>query len=440
MKLRQYMADLWKMLQKPPVGFQHGRRGTSFAKFPVVHWFYYHFEAHFTTRIILFSIIGVAPVLYILMIGFRGEICAVGFALIAWIIVSMLVGYFSIPKLKIDAVAPKRVECGAMFETVYKVQNTGRKTARYVEIDTLIYPDVRCLVRDSAWIGCLPPGHKTEVSAKGLAKRRGVYTLPGLRYDSAFPCGLWRWGWTFPGTTLSIYPSYSRLLNLFIPLGNGNQNEISAENKLSREALEFHGCREYREGDQVRHIHPRSSARIGTPVVKEFQSEGRRRTAILVDTEPSEKKLWKYFAYIKADDPIEAALSLTAAVVDYLSVSDRVLELLVAGPQIYRFVSTGRIGYLEDVLDILAAVEPCEAPFSEIESMLYEEIRDIQSVCLILVKWDKRRRNIVRELESYGVGVKVILITSSGERPESYPVEQVCLSAKEVMKGEVCSL
>ena len=110
-------------------------------------------------------------------------------------------------------------------------------------------------------------------------------------------------------------------------------------------------------GDALRHVHPRSSARLGVPVVKEFQAEGRSRTAVLVDTRAG-NVLSCMRARLMREDPVEAALSLAAAITDALSTTDRVLELLVAGPQIYRFVSAGRVGYLEEVLDILAAVEP----------------------------------------------------------------------------------
>jgi uncharacterized protein (DUF58 family) len=430
------------MFKAPPVGFQHGRRGTTVERFPIIHWFYYFFEAHSTIRLIMFGLFALAPVSYILMIGFRSEFCLVAFALASLMIISIIVGLFSVPKLRIDVHMPTRIECGSVFETVYDVKNVGEKCARYVDIDTLVYPDVICFTKDTAWIDRLDSGNNVSVSASGHAKRRGVYTMPAVRYDTSYPCGFWRWGRTGKGDAFSIYPSYTRLEFLDIPLGTGNQNELSAENKLSREAFEFHGCREFREGDLLRHIHPRSSARVGTLVVKEFQSEGRLRTAVMIDTQVSSQLLtWLLFANISKDNPLEAALSLSAAIVDFLSVTDRVLELLVAGPQVYRFVSTGRVGYFEEVLDILAAVEPCsDDPFDTLEPMLLEEIRMIQSACLVLIKWDQRRKDLVLNLKAYGLGVKLILITIDGKRPDDYPVDELCFSAKEILGGEICSL
>jgi hypothetical protein len=43
-------------------------------------------------------------------------------------------------------------------------------------------------------------------------------------------------------------------------------------------------------------------------------------------------------------------------------------------------------------------------------------------------------------LKAYGLGVKLILITIDGKRPDDYPVDELCFSAKEILGGEICSL
>ncbi|HQA39454.1 MAG TPA: DUF58 domain-containing protein, partial [Kiritimatiellia bacterium] len=256
--------------------------------------------------------------------------------------------------------------------------------------------------------------------------------------DSAFPGGLWRWGRTERRERqLTVYPRYTRLEAFEIPLGTRNRNELSAARDLAREALEFHGCREFRDGDALRHVHPRSSARLGVPVVKEFQAEGRSRTAVLVDT--YEGGVGERFRVgITRAAPVEAALALAAAVADALSTSDRVLELLVAGPTVHRFVSQGRIGYLEAVLDILAAVEPSRSdPLDALEPLLLDEIHAIQSVCLILTRWDARRASLARTIDAWGIGLKTVLLVPRTGSPAGVPPEVVCVPVKAVLRGEV---
>jgi uncharacterized protein (DUF58 family) len=305
-------------------------------------------------------------------------------------------------------------------------------------VDTIIYSAFTCLALQRAHCPVLFPGENDFVRGEGVARVRGVYTLPSLRWDTDYPCGLWRWGKTHEtARTLVVYPKYTRLEALDIPLGNRNRNELSASQERSREAFEFHGCREFRDGDSLRHVHPRSSARIGYPVVKEYQAEGRSRTALLVDTRCSWLRS-NIREVMRRNDPVEAALSLASSIADALSVTDRVLELLVAGPNIFRFVSAGRVGYLEEVLDILAGIEAStEDTLPRLEPLLFAEIRLIQSVCLIFTMWDQHRAELVKNVHVWGVGLKAVLITSDGTRPPDLPDEVICLSARAILRGEV---
>ncbi|MEI7900214.1 MAG: DUF58 domain-containing protein [bacterium] len=434
-------AGLWRRLRNPPIGYQEGRRARFIRNFPMVCWLYYGLTAHTTLRLYMIGAVGVGPTALLMLVGFENPLSLVGFAVLAWVTACMAAGWVWRPRLSVETQMPTRVECDSRFMTRYTVSNRGRRTARDLGIDTLIFSDWLSLRRQRVWLDELLPGETETVSGAGHALARGVYVLPALRYDSGFPCGFWRWGHTGPvERKLFVFPRYARLETLDIPLGNRHRQDLSHARELARAALEFHGCREFRDGDALRHVHPRSSARVGAPVVKEFQAEGRSRTAILVDTRHSpfaerlRGRLWR-------DDLMEAALSLTAAIIDSLSVTDRVLELLVAGPEVYRFRSAGRVGYLEEVLDILAAVEPCRSdPLDRLEPLLFEEIRAIQSICLILTGWDARREALVREINAWEIGVKVVLIVAHGRQAAGLPPEVVCVSARDVLRGEVRGL
>lgn len=432
---------LWRPLRHPPVGCRRGVHTGLQGEFLPASWFYYWLTAHATPRLILLGLIGLTPTLMSLLIGLESRFVFVGFAVAAWITACLIVGYIWRPRLTVGVEIPARVEAGSRFEIRYSVTNTGRWTARDLGVDTLVYSDWRCLRLQPAAIDRVPAGATVLASGACRALRRGSYFLPGLRYDSGFPGGLWRWGRTDPSERpLFVYPRYTRLSSFEIPLGNRHRQELSHANERAREALEFHGCREFRDGDALRHVHPRSSARVGAPVVKEFQAEGRARTAILVDT----RRLGtcrQALAFLRGNDPVEAGLSIAAAVVDALAATDRVLELLVAGPDVYRFRSAGRVGYLSEALDILAAVEPVRAdPLDRLEPLLFEEIRQIQSVCLILTSWDARRAELIRRLEAWDTGLKILLLSQGKGRPPGFPPDGVCLDARAVLRGEEVAL
>ena len=50
------------------------------------------------------------------------------------------------------------------------------------------------------------------------------------------------------------------------------------------ESEEFVSLRDYRRGDPMRHIHWKSWAKTGKPIVKEFQDEFFVRHALILDT------------------------------------------------------------------------------------------------------------------------------------------------------------
>lgn len=431
-----------RRIPKPPVGYLHGRQVTAIERFPWLHWVYYWVVAHLTVRLFFLCMIGISPMFFILLTGFEDRSFHVSYLLMAWILACTVLGLLRVPRLQVEASVPLRVEAGSTFVTHYRLQNLGVRIARNVDVDTIIYSAITYLVLRRAHCPVLFPGESEVVEGMGVARVRGVYTLPALRWDTDYPCGLWRWGKTQPAArALVVYPRYTRLEALDIPLGNRNRTELSASQERSREAYEFHGCREFRDGDSLRHMHPRSSARIGAPVIKEYQAEGRSRTALLVDTRCSWWRSNSIREVMRRNDPVEAALSLAASIADALSVTDRVLELLVAGPNLFRFVSAGRVGYLEEVLDILAGIEATtDDPLPRLEPMLFDEIQLIQSVCLLFTMWDQPRADLVKHVALWGVGLKPVLITPEGLRPPGLPEEVLCLSARAILRGEMKQL
>lgn len=404
---------------------------------PFVMWGYYLLLALVTPRLVALGAVGMALPLGLMVIGVQNAGVNLGFASLGLVIVAYGAAWWWRPRLEVRIEAPVRVAQGQSFALRYLATNIGRRTAYDLAFESLPYPNLTELRFRGAHLACLPPGHVMRLDGGGTALRRGRYRLQPFRWDTDFPLSLWRCGRTdWSERFLNVYPAFAPLTALDIPMGARHRLDTHAARRLTRSALEFHGCREFRAGDAVRHLHPRSSARLGVPVVKEFQAEGQGRTAIVVDTMSA---LPASVARFITDAVVEAALALTAAVVDYLSREDRVLELLVAGPGLYRFESAGRIGYFEEVLDILAAIDHVtDDPLEMLEPMLLDEIQAIQSVCLILCRWDRRRAELVAELQARQVGLRIVLVTRrGGPPPPDAPSDTVCLDARAIRRGEV---
>ena len=165
------------------------------------------------------------------------------------------------------------------------------------------------------------------------------------------------------------YPRYHTLDALPLPMGRRYQPGGIPLASVVGDSLEFVGTREYREGDPLRKIDWRSWARLGRPVVREYQEEYFSRIALVLDTFLGKRPRPRERARF------EAAISTLASVAEHFSRSEEVVDILAAGPDLYE-VSTGRsLGYLDNVLDVLACLEPSPAPpFESIGPPLFERL------------------------------------------------------------------
>ncbi|WP_435627617.1 DUF58 domain-containing protein [Candidatus Ferrigenium straubiae] len=106
-----------------------------------------------------------------------------------------------------------------------------------------------------------------------LCEKRGFYRLGPVGLASSFPLGLIEAREQKSGgvQTLTIYPDVFPIVSL--PL-SGTPSEIHRGGFLLPEgagAAEFSGLREYRRGDNPRHVHWPTTARLNELMVKEFE-------------------------------------------------------------------------------------------------------------------------------------------------------------------------
>jgi uncharacterized protein (DUF58 family) len=236
--------------------------------------------------------------------------------------------------------------------------------------------------------------------------RRGKYVLSGPRLRGTDPLGLFTTAAVaLPDRALLVYPRFYAIEDLAIPLGRRYQPGGIPLSSSTGDAIEFVGTRDYREGDPIRNIHWRSWARRGAPVVKEYQEEYFCRIAIILDTFlPTKPK--------PADAAgFEAAISVVASIADLFSRSEYVVDILAAGPDIYE-VSAGRsLAYLENILDVLACIEPCyDPPFQTIGPPLFDRLAQLTTVVAVLQDWDPVREAFLRRVCGSGVAVRAIVV------------------------------
>jgi uncharacterized protein (DUF58 family) len=165
------------------------------------------------------------------------------------------------------------------------------------------------------------------------------------------------------------------------------------------DSQEFISLREYRPGDPVRHVHWRSSARIGKLLVKEFQDQFFVRQALLLDccTVPG--------------DVFEYAVSVCASLARRPWHQDGVLDVLCIAPERVD-ISCGRgIADRRLVQLMLAAIQASpRADFEILSSEVRQAAASLSAIVAVLAAWDEPRRDLIRFFQQHGLPVFALII------------------------------
>ncbi len=325
-----------------------------------------------------------------------------------------LVGFYR-PNLELTHTLPSRAVCGEKFPFSVLVKNTSSQTAWDLVLQAGLTDNYINVEPEKQFIPYLKKGEEQDFYLSVHFNKRGNHVFPGLRIDTTFPFGLFCLGCSRQGETLLIiYPLFFPLENLTIPIGRKYHPGGVALVSQVGDSMEYIGNREYHKGDDLRKIDWRSWARLQKPIVREYQQEYFCRVALVLDTQmpPFNKKRRKK-ANEETKDHFEASLSLSAAIADFLSRQEHIIDIFAAGPQIYLLESGRSLAHMDQILEVLACLEFCqENPFAEIESMVLERMSLLTSVIVVLLQLDSARVHFLEKLSQYDVGLKVILCTS----------------------------
>jgi uncharacterized protein (DUF58 family) len=257
--------------------------------------------------------------------------------------------------------------------------------------------------------------------------QRGVFELRGVRVESGFPFGLLRARRVFHRKhRLIVYPRFTPLIRLALPTGRRYQpGGVALASELG-ESFEYLGNREFREGDNVRDIDWRATARLGgtgTPVVREWVEEYMLRVGVVLDTHVPADLSRRATAARR--DALERAVSTAAAVSDHMARNDYLVDIFAAGPDLHHLTAGRSLAYLDQILEILACVgeSPAE-PFAVIGPGLAELLERLSTVILIVLDWNAPRQEFARWLAERGVAVKIIWV-GDGDPPTAADVGDI---------------
>jgi uncharacterized protein (DUF58 family) len=190
---------------------------------------------------------------------------------------------------------------------------------------------------------------------------RGRYAFEAVRAELSDPFGLQRVVVPLPApAALLVYPRLVRLERLFSDGGAGMRDGRPV--LLNRRAgFELHSVREYVQGESLRNVHWRSTARRGELMVKELEDTPRDEVAVLLDAD----------ARAIVGDSFNTQVRAAGSILDAHARRGRRAVLLVNGrEQLVQHVRSPAADWRR-ALELLAAVEPNgRAPLA---SLLAEE-------------------------------------------------------------------
>jgi uncharacterized protein (DUF58 family) len=270
-----------------------------------------------------FAAIGTGNNLLFLMLG----------AMLGFIVLS---GWLSEQMLRRLTVR-RRVGRGRAGEPVpvgYLLHNGNRRLAAYsVEAGEEGWPS-------RAWAPVIPAGAAASVRAERRWEARGVYRLETVTLSTSFPFGLFvkERDVDLPGEVV-VWPRADRALREPRPAGERVRRSGESFAGAAGARGEYRGLRPFRSGDDPRDVHWRTTARVGEPVVREYERDRSRALWLCLDLRAAPGD--------DAEEAVEIAASLAAA-------AARRGDAFGLATQDVRIAPAGGAAQCERVMDALA--------------------------------------------------------------------------------------
>jgi uncharacterized protein (DUF58 family) len=322
--------------------------------------------------------------------------------------VALIAGMIFRPRITITGRLPDKAVAGQLLQAHVTLTNIGRLPAYDVTAAFLTLPPSLKKDHRGSYVPSLPRRSSVAASVTLVPGKRGLYELPPLKAFSTFPLNLLRSGASqLKAPSLLVLPRFQSAESLSVPhVARYQPGGIVLTSRVG-ESLEYVGSREFHAGDSPRRIDFRAWARLGKPVMREYQEEYYCRLALVLDTYIAPRR----WSYATGFPELEAAVSLTATIADALSREEYIVDIFAAGPRLYRFRAGRSKAHIDNVLEVLASVDACRTnPLATLTPALAEELSRISTVLCVFLDWDASRRELVRMAVEAGCAVKVYLV------------------------------
>lgn len=177
----------------------------------------------------------------------------------------------------VRALPPRAVTAGEPARVAYELESRSRRTPSYAV--ELVTPE-----GSRAFTAAVAPGHPVVIRTEQLFPSRGIVSLRTVKVTTSFPFGLFiKERAVKVSGEVVVWPRRDREVGEAGAVERGRRATVQAAGGAAGARGEFRGLREYRPGDDPRDVHWRSSARLGEPLVREYERDTAPATWICLD-------------------------------------------------------------------------------------------------------------------------------------------------------------
>lgn len=318
-------------------------------------------------------------------------------------------------KLNVERQLPDLIMAGEPTNFYIEVQNQKFMTVWVLTVSDSIINENESL-RASVVFTRVPGYGKKLGQYRVQLMQRGKYQIGPVQFSTRFPLGIVERSAIVQSTQeVIVCPRPGRLLVNRQSLRSQDQLVMRNTSRVGAYDDEFHRIREYRNGDNPKAIHWRSSARRNELMVKEFHESRDENLMVLLD-------LWQpRYPEVDQLECVETAISFaTTLIKEHLtSVRDSEIRMASMGSEFSSWAEISGPRRWESILEYLSLVQ---AGLTNNLSELYnywKNHRKADTRCLLITT-----RTLPELSETFGKGE-----VSNGDKTLSFEMELIIYSA-----------
>ena len=285
-------------------------------------------------------------------------------------------------RLRLDVsrqLRPPRVHAGEPATVTLLATNGGRRRTPVIQLRDTVGPGRTA----SVVLSPLAAGEHITAAYSLPAERRGRFAVGPLEVRVSDPFGLAALSApAAPVVELTVWPAVERVV---APSpAPGRDHDAGSPVELAPSGDEFYALRPYADGDDLRRVHWRASAKRDDLVVRQDERPGRGQVTIVLDTR----------AGVHGADTFERAVSAAASVA------------MAAARQglLLRLVTTA--GYDSGLSSPVPGIDPVESVLDHLAVVAPRDVGHLASVVSTMERADRDR------------GARVVVVTGDGQAGE----------------------